>query len=60
MIHHIPINDFLDFIPIILARQEQREIIDVEYEDMSDQIPTIQETDEKNTENDLPLLLPEA
>lgn len=60
MIHHIPFNGFLDFIPIILAGQEQREIIDVEYEDITDQSSQNEKTNEKTTENDLPLLLPEA
>lgn len=60
MIHHIPFDGFLDFIPIILAGQEQREIIDVEYEDVSDESSQNEKTDEENTDNNLPLLLPEA
>lgn len=42
-----------------LACLRENDIVDVEYEDLSDELLTENQTDEKDIKNDLPLLLPE-
>lgn len=49
----------MNLLSYLFSLTEQREIIDVDYEDLSDQNSIKTKANEEKTESDLPLLIPE-